>query len=371
MKCKVFFLNIVFIVVMLLSFTLNSSAKTEIDENFYSKYNVELTEDVIEILHSVGFKDFSPEEFSKISLSDTFSTILNIFKGSMKKPIVSMFSILGLVILCAIVCSFVQHDQNFSDYVNSIITLFVSLVAFADAVRVISDSVAAIYSTGILMKSLIPATAVLTALSGTPSMAVSYNAISMYCAEIISAVCRDLLTPVLSAFAAVSVCFSVNSVYNSESLLSAIKRFIGIALGLIGTLYTGILSLKDVLAVGIDKVSVKGVKFILGSSVPVVGSALSEGLSSVIASVSLMKNTYGAIGIIVIITVTLPAICELILWQLTFSVTGYTAQALGLNAVAKSLTSLKYVISMMLSVLLFTVYVLVVSAAMVILLGNK
>lgn len=371
MKCKVVFLNSVFIIVMLLSFTLNSSAKSENYEDLYSKYNVELSDEVIDVLESLGFDEFSAEEFSEISLSDTFSSIFNIFKGSMKKPFIAMFSLLGLIILCAFACNFIQNNQGFSVYVNSIMTLFVALAAFGNAVQCISDSVAAIYSSGILMKSLIPAIAVLTALSGSPSMAVSYNAISMYCAEIISAVCRDFLSPVLCTFAAVSVCLSVNSGFNSESLLNAVKRFIGVALGLAGTIYTGILSLKDVLAVGIDKVAVKGVKFILGSSVPVVGSALSEGLSSVIASVSLMKNTYGTIGIIVIIAVTLPAICELILWQLTFSVTGYAAQSLGLDGVSKALTSLRYVMTMMLSIILFIIYVLIVSAAMVILLGNK
>lgn len=371
MKCKVVLLNIALVAVMLFCFTVKSSAKMEIDEDFYSNHNVELSQEVIEVLEELGFEDFSAEEFSKISLTDTFRTIVNIFKGSMKKPFISMFSLLGLIILCAIACSFIQNNHGFSVYVNSIMTLFVALAAFANAVECISDSVAAIYSAGILMKSLIPATAVLTALSGSPSMAVSYNAISMYCAEIISAVCRDFLSPVLCAFASVAVCLSVNPGYNSEAFLNAVKRFIGIALGLAGTIYTGILSLKDVLAVGIDKVAVKGVKFILGSSVPVVGSALSEGLSSVIAAVSLMKNTYGTIGIIVIVAVALPAIFELILWQLTFSVTGYAAQALGLDGVAKALTSLRYVMTMMLSILLFIIYVLIVSAAMVILLGNK
>lgn len=371
MKCKVFLLNGVFIIVMLFSFTFYSSAKTQINEDFYSDYNVELSQEVIDVLEDIGFEDFSAEEFSKISLSDTFRTIFDIFKGSMKKPFIAMCSLLGIILLCAVAVSFIQHNQSITAYFNSIITLFVAFVAFANAVQCISDSVAAMYSAGILMKSLIPATAVLAALSGSPAMAVSYNAISMYIAEIISAVCRDFLSPVLCAFAAVSVCVSVNSGFNSEALLNSIKKFIGVALGLSGTIYTGILALKDVLAVGIDKVAVKGVKFILGTAVPVVGSALSEGLSSVIASVSLMKNTYGTIGIIVIIAVTLPAISELILWQLTFSVTGYAAQSLGLDGVAKSLTSLRYVMTMMLSILLFLIYILIVSAAMVILLGNK
>ena len=371
MMCKGFLLSGLLLIVMLFSFSLVATAETVYDDVFYDHYDIKLSDDVTEVLKSLGFEDFSAEELSEINLSDTFQSIINVFKGSIKKPMSVMCSLLGLIIVCAVTCCFIQNNKAFSDYVNSIITLLIVLVAFVNAVYCIANAVAAVYSAGLLMKSLIPATAVLTALSGSPSMAISYNAISMYCAEIISAVCRDFLTPVLCSFSAVAVCLSVNMLYNSDALLEAVKRFISVTLGLAGTIFTGILSLKDVLAVGIDKVAVKGVKFILGSSVPVVGSALSEGLSSVIASVSLMKNTYGTIGIIVIVAVTLPAICQLILWQLTFSLTGYAAQAMGLDGVSKALASLKYVMSMMLSVLLFLIYVLIVSAAMVILLGNR
>ena len=371
MKCKSVVSCCMLIVVMLLSFTLKTCAETEIGEDILSNYNIELSRDVRDVLESLGFEEFSAEEFSRITLSDTFRSVFRIFTDGMTKPLVSMFTLLGLVILCAVVNSFIQNNQSYSAFVNSVMTLFVAFAAFLNSVQCIADSVAAVYSAGILMKSLIPATAVLTALSGSPSMAISYNAVSMYCAEIISAVCRDFLTPVLCAFSAVAVCLSVNSGYNSEVLLNAARKIIGSILGLAGTIYTGIISLKDVLAVGIDKVSVKSAKFILGSSVPVVGSALSEGLSSVIAAISLMKNTYGVIGIIVIIAVTLPAICELIMWQLTFTVTGYSAQTMGLDGISKALASLKYVMTMMLSILLFIIYVLIVSAGMVILLGNK
>ena len=66
MKCKVFLLNSLFVIVMLFSFTLNSSAKTVIDEDYYSSYDIELSQEVTDVLESLGFEEFSAEEFSKI-----------------------------------------------------------------------------------------------------------------------------------------------------------------------------------------------------------------------------------------------------------------------------------------------------------------
>lgn len=371
MKCKVILLNIMILPVMLFCFTVTAGAEEDKFASIYNDFDVELNDDVIKILNDLGFDDFSPQEFSDISLADTFYALMDIFKGSLKKPFTCLCVLLGIILLCSTAVGFIHSHSSFNLYFDSVVTLFISLYAFANTAECIADCIASIYTSGILMKSLIPATAALAAFSGNPSMAVSYNAVAMYCAEIISAVCRDFLTPVLSAFSAVAVCSSVNGAFNSEPVLNAVKKIVSVILGLAGTVFTGIMALKDVLAVGIDKVAVKGVKFVLGSAVPVVGSSLSEGLSSVIASVSLMKNTYGAIGIIVIIAVTLPSVCQLILWQLVFSLTSYAAQSMGLGGAYKALSSLKYVVSMLLSLLLFTVYILIVTSALVMLLGSK
>ena len=371
MGCKVKILYMVLFFVMFCNFTIFASAQNAEGESLYNFEQIELNDDVKNILKEAGFDEFTASEFSEISLDDVFRMIINVFSGSLKKPISMLTLYLAMIIICSFTYVFLNQNQSLSLFFESFVTLIIGFVALSDISYVIKNAVSSIYSAGILMKSLIPVTGILVAMSGSPSMAVSYNAVSMYCAQLISAVCRDFLTPIISLFASVSVCASVNQSFNSESLLNFIKRCVAVILGFIGTVFTGVIALKDVLAVGIDKVAVKGVKFLLGSSVPVVGSALSEGLSSIIASVALMKNTYGTIGIIVVVCTTLPAVCELLLWMTVLSASGYAAQVFGLSGISKTFLSLQYVMSMLLSVLLFVIYVLIVISAMVMLLGNK
>ena len=371
-KCKGIALCGVIVVVMVFNFTIFASAKNMTSNKLYNDGNIELGDDVEDVLKSVGFADFSVEEFCNISIKDSVIAVFDIFNGSLKKPFSCMFYIVGIIIISSVGAGFVQQNKSLSAYFDTVVVLIIVLYAFLNMSQCIKSSVAALYSTGILMKSLIPVTAGLVAVSGNPTLAVSYNAVMLYSTEIISAVCRDFLSPLLCCFASVSVCMSVNaSNFNSDSVFNFFKKVVGVVLGLCGTVFTGILALKDILAVGADKIAVKSVKFVIGSTIPVIGSALSEGLSSVLASVSLMKNIYGTIGIIVIITLTLPAISELILWIFVFNVTEYTAQVLGLGGVAKALSSLRYVLSMLLSILLFVIYILIVSSAMIMLLGNK
>ncbi len=371
MKCKAILLYILLLSVMLFTFTIKAECQTLNNTENNDNFDIELSDDVEKVLESVGITDITVEKISNISLADTFRAILNIFKGSLKKPFSLTYLLIGILIISAVGNGYVNGKTGFQQYFSMASSLFVALFSFSGAADCVDTAVDSMYSCGLLMKSLIPVVAALTTAMGTPSVALSYNAVSMYCAQVITAVCRDFLSPVVCVVMVVSVCTGVNSIFNFTPVISGIKKFVNVSLGLCGTVFTGILALKDVLAVGIDKVAVKGVKFVIGSAVPVVGSALSEGLSSIVASVALMRNTYGTIGIIVVIAVTLPAICELILWIASFSVSGYVAQTLGLGNISSILENIRYVLSMLLSILLFTVYILIISSAMIILLGGS
>lgn len=370
---------IIMIAVMFISFAVLCDAKGNLlyaESNSLYSDNVDellslLDDDTIELLNSLGIDNYSPENIGNISIKDAFSALIGIFSGAFQEPFVCLCSVFGLIIMISLAESYISKESEFSDFIEFLGSMFVSLLIFSNAVECISDSVAALHTVSVLTKALIPVMAAITAFAGAPAMAVSYNAAALYSAEIISGICVDFLTPLLCIFAAMAVCGAVNSSVKINPILAMIKKIFSVILGLSGTVFTGIIAIKDVLASGIDKVSVKGIKFILGSSVPVVGGVLSEGLSSVISAAVLMKNAYGIFGIIVIAVVSLPVICELLLWLAALTGASYAAEAFSQDKTAGILSSLKFVFSMLLSLVLFSVFILIISTAMVILMSSK
>ena len=373
--CKVFLLCSILCCVMLFSFTASAEESADISGEIYEKGIENLMEsvddDVYDILKSLGVEEFSPEDFINIGLDDSFKLVFDIFRGSLTEPLKCLCSLLGVVIMTAAAGSFIDEKGSFKIYFDSVTVLFSGLLAFSMAEQCIKSVASSLYSVGTALKALIPIMAAVTAYSGNPALAVSYNAVALYSAEIINALCQDFLTPVLCMVAAVSVCGSVNVSADFSPLLSGAKKIINIILGLCGTVFTGILTVKDVLAASVDKVSVKSLKFLLGSAVPIVGGSVSEGFSSVLASVSLMKNTYGMLGIIIIGVMVFPALCQLILWMAAFILASYAASSLGQSKTASVISSLQFVLSMLLSVLIFITYISVISTAMVILMAGK
>lgn len=329
-----------------------------------------ISDETKELLDKIGLSEYSYQEIYKISISDIVNLLLSVFDSSLKEPLKCTITIIGISLVSAIAGVYITKNST-SEYLEIVTVVFLCLLIFSKIIDCITRTVTAIESLGVIMKLLVPILALMATVSGTPTLAVSYNAVTVYAAEIISAVCRDFLMPLLIIFAALSACMSLNSVIKADTILNMMKKCINMILGFSGTVFTGIIAIKDILSVGSDKVSVKGIKFILGSSVPVVGSAMSEGLSSIIASVVLMKNTFGIFGIILIIVIVLPVSCELVLWIISLSFSEYCCEVFSQKKAATVIASLKFTFSMMLSLLLFTVYILIVSTGMIILAGNK
>ena len=365
-------IKIVFFVIILLHILTFSTFA--FDDDYYNNSVKDIinsiSDETKELLDKIGLDEYSYEELYNISLSDIKNLLFDIFNGSLKEPLNCAITVIGIVFVSAIVSVYITKNSTY-EYLEIVAVTFICLLIFSKIINCITKAVTALESLGVIMKLLVPILAIMAAISGTPTLAVSYNAVTVYIAEIISAVCRDFLTPLLITFTSISACMSLNSVIKSDTILNMLKKSINMILGFAGTIFTGVIAVKDILSVGADKVSVKGIKFILGSSVPVVGSAMSEGLSSIIASVALMKNTFGIFGIVLIIVIVLPISSELILWIISLSFSEYCCEIFNQKRVATVIASLKFMFSMMLSLLLFTVYILIVSTGMIILANNK
>ncbi len=91
-------------------------------------------------------------------------------------------------------------------------------------------------------------------------------------------------------------------------LLSSVSKWA--LMGLL-TLFTAILSIYGFGTSALNTVAVKGLKFAVGSLVPVVGGILSDTVDTVLSGASLIKNAVGTAGMITVISVTFFPIIKL------------------------------------------------------------
>ena len=159
-----------------------------------------------------------------------------------------------------------------------------------------------------------------------------------------AAVSRELLLVFLSACQYVSgvltppVCgicmtFSLFDAFGSRLTLTplseTVKRWYTSLLGLITFLLTLALSAQSILVARADSLAMKGVKYAVGSLIPVAGGAVSGTLGSVTAGVALLRGATGICGVILVALLLLPTLVHLLLFRGMLNLAKTVAALLG------------------------------------------
>ncbi len=97
----------------------------------------------------------------------------------------------------------------------------------------------------------------------------------------------------------------------TSRFLANSKKLLAWGFGLMMGIYALVMGIQTSLARSADSISMRTVKFAVGRSVPLVGGAISDALSTVSAGLSLIKSTCGTVVIVVILLMFLPMLAAL------------------------------------------------------------
>ena len=219
------------------------------------------------------------------------------------------------------------------------------------------------------MLAYVPVMAVIMASSGSVAGSASYYAVMIGAGEGVSQLSSKIIVPLLNMFLGLSITSSVSPSVNLSGL-SMISKSVKWLLGFAMTIFTAVLTFRQLISVSVDNVSTRAVRFTLNSFIPIVGSALSDAYKVVQGSIGLLKS---GIGIIVILSVTIvfmPVILQGVMWMFTLWIGKSTAEVLNLNGPAKLLENISSVFSTLIAVLLCIMSIYILSTAAVIMLGG-
>ena len=223
----------------------------------------------------------------------------------------------------------VGHDSGIRQVYRTVVSLAtaVSVTAVSqNAARSVSLFISNLTS---MMNAMLPVMNAVMLTSGTPTqMSVSSSALMLYI-TVTENLTHIFLIPASGALLALTAISSVFREINITGFIESAKKIIIAALGISVTVFSFILGIQTSLARGTDGLAARTVKFAVGSYIPIVGGAVSDALSTVGASLSLIRRTTGGIGIVIILLLLLPQFLSLMLTRLTFSACRLSSDILG------------------------------------------
>ena len=123
-------------------------------------------------------------------------------------------------------------------------------------------------------------------------------------------------------------------------------------MGLVTTLFLGVLSISGTVTSATDSLALKTTRFLV-SGVPVVGGAIAESLTATTASIDVLKSGVGAFGILAVVVILLPILITLLLWKAALFLSSFISEVLDVKVISSFLNAVGAVVSVTIGVLIF------------------
>lgn len=341
--------------------TQEAKSVEELSESIYDAIN----EDAAEILYDLNLSDFSMDGVLALSPRTVIDALLSVFTDGFGAPLRATVLLCTVAVLSSLSSALFLGESKIQSAFDLCTVFIVTCILAQPLTELLETAFSAVSLCGDFMLTYIPGFAGIVAMSGKPLTSAAYSSVMVGVANLYTQGGVQFFLPLIMVYLSLCVFSSLQEKYALQPFVRCLQKIIYTGLGLAATLFSGLLTVKGALAAGGDTVTVKGVKMLVGSSVPVVGGALSEGVTSVLASAALIKSTVGVFGILVIVCTALPAVIQLLLWYIALSFAGAVCESLGQTRIKNLLQSIAGVLSVTNAFVIFTAYVFIISTGVI------
>ncbi len=321
--------------------------------DYFRKYNIDA---------------YDPNWVTEISGGNMFTVILDFFKNGTNEFKGALAVNIAVLLLWAVFGTFSDGAVALGG-VNTAFTAILTLSITVPVLRLITSVSAAIKACGMFMLSFIPVFCGITAASGNMQAAAGGSTLLLMAAEVTVQIIAFIIVPIASAELALAISGVLSEVSPALRLSTSLKKATGYIMTLTFTVFLGLLSVQTAINSAADSVSLKTVKFMVGSFVPVAGSALSETISTLGSSVKILQSGVGVYGIFAVLFTVLPVAAQLILWRLTFWAGKTASDMLGVPMGSKIIGAVDSTAALLLGVLLFVGALFIIALAVLLKVG--
>ena len=355
---------------------------TEIDPDVQESYTQQLKELDINRLKS-NFPKKSLNSLRELGLDELeLDNILNLKYSKIIKEIekeiknrLSIFSImpiLAVIFLSALIKNFkISESLKNGQQITDIISLMcISVSIINPIVKFISESSVVINAAANFTMGIVPVLTGIMIATGRAISATSYHALVIFAGQMISYLSANFLIPVMNTLLGISLISCISPRLNIENLCLTIQKFIKILLKSLASIFTGLLTVQNLIGNCADTIGKNTWKLTIDSCVPIVGGAVSDAVQTMSSCLDLLKTSLGVFGIIAGAIVFLPVIIECFLWMFSLNVCLFVSDIFELKKISTLIKSAVNVISVLLAIIVCIITVLIVSIGIILMIGR-
>ena len=168
----------------------------------------------------------------------------------------------------------------------------------------------------------------------------------------------ECVVPMLRVFLALSCTAAISENIRLDAVIAFFEKNVKWLLGFLAFLISSVLTLSGTIAASTDSIAARTAKFMIAGAVPVVGGAVGDAYLTVKSGMLLLRHSAGAFGMIALACLYLPLLIRTFLWRFVMECGLYLCEAFRLDSIKKLMQSLTSTLSLMLGVLVFSLFLL-------------
>ncbi len=359
----------VLITLFLFTFTV-SAQESDIYSEQYTNSGVEdlkeaLPQNTREFLEENELQPENEAWVNNLSVGNVFEHIWGFVKSGGKTPFAVTFSLIGIILISALI----SNNTSSSSAVST--AAFATVAATAGIIcvpifSVIQTAVNAMKACTVFMTAFVPVFAVIVASSSAALTAASSSATLLLATQGVNYITNFVIMPLMSGFLGVSIASNISPIISKSGIADGIRKIAFWIMSLVSAVFIGVLSLQTAVNSAADNLTLKTAKFIIGSAIPMAGTVLSESLSTVTSSMSLLKSSVGIYGVVSLCVIFLPLITELLLWRIGLIVSSAVADLFSVGKISSLFRSIDSMMSLLIGIILLTLAMFIISLGIIV-----
>jgi len=309
----------------------------------------------------------------EVDNSNIVKKILNNMTKEIKGTIKILGSVLVVIIIHAILKSLTESLQNESVskiayYVQYILIVTLVMTNFSNIIDLVKDTIQNLVG---FMNSLLPILLTLMIATGNITTASTIQPIILLSITFIGNIITYIILPILLVSTSLAIISKISDKVQIDKLSKFFKSSIVWFLGIVLTIFVGIVSIEGTLTSSVDGITAKTAKTAVSTFIPVVGKILGDSVDSVMGCASILKGAVGIVGVIVVISISIIPIIKIAILSISYYLTSAIAQPITDTKIVSLLEQLGDTFKILLAILFSLSTMLIIGTTLVIKISNS
>lgn len=325
------------------------------------------------------FKDININELLKSAISGNIdnNSLIKVITSIIGEEIINCTTVLGSILVIIVIHSILKsiseglENKSVSQityYVQYILIVTLIMTNFSDILQMIKTSIQNLVG---FMNSLIPLLITLMLTTGNIASAGILEPIILFIITFIG----NFITTVILPFVLISTALAIISKVSNRIQVDKLSKFFNSTivwvLGIVLTLFVGVISVEGSLSSSVDGITAKTAKAAVSNFIPVVGKILGDAVDTVIGCSNILKNAIGIVGVIVVIAICVKPIIKLVILMGLYYLAGAVCQPIADEKIVKLLDEMGNTFKMLLAIICSVSVMLIVGITLVLKITNS